>query len=98
MACIEKIYSGSALVGDGKCNAHCGFCAGNYLRPEARDGDGADQSRRGERAQLGEPGRAGQGQRQVGEQRAGRPGAQGGPDPLHGAARRAGFAVRSRAI
>lgn len=39
MACIEKIYSVSALVGDGACNANCGFCAGKYLRPEAKDGD-----------------------------------------------------------
>lgn len=35
MACIEKIYSVSALVGNGSCNANCGFCAGKYLRPEA---------------------------------------------------------------
>jgi MoaA/NifB/PqqE/SkfB family radical SAM enzyme len=35
MACIEKIYSVSALVGDGTCNANCGFCAGKYLRPQA---------------------------------------------------------------
>ncbi|MFH1637130.1 MAG: radical SAM protein [Candidatus Woesearchaeota archaeon] len=35
MACIEKIYSVSALVGDGSCNANCSFCAGRYLRPEA---------------------------------------------------------------
>lgn len=35
MACIEKIYSVSALVGNGSCNANCGFCAGRYLRPEA---------------------------------------------------------------
>ena len=37
MACIEKIYSVSALVGDGSCNANCSFCAGKYLRPEAKD-------------------------------------------------------------
>lgn len=35
MACIEKIYSVSALVGNGACNASCDFCAGEYLRPEA---------------------------------------------------------------
>jgi hypothetical protein len=35
MACIEKIYSVSALVGNGKCNANCSFCAGKYLRPQA---------------------------------------------------------------
>lgn len=32
MACIEKIYSVSALVGIGKCNGNCSFCAGIYLR------------------------------------------------------------------
>ena len=37
MACIEKIYSVSALVGNGKCNANCGFCAGRYLRPQANE-------------------------------------------------------------
>ncbi len=36
MGCIEKIYSVSALVGNGACNARCGFCAGKYLRPEAK--------------------------------------------------------------
>jgi len=35
MGCIEKIYSVSALVGNGACNANCKFCAGKYLRPEA---------------------------------------------------------------
>jgi hypothetical protein len=35
MTCIEKIYSVSALVGSGKCNANCSFCAGKYLRKEA---------------------------------------------------------------
>lgn len=35
MACIEKIYSVSALVGDGRCNANCAFCAGKPLRPDA---------------------------------------------------------------
>ena len=34
MATIEKIYSVSALVGNGSCNANCPFCAGKYLRPE----------------------------------------------------------------
>jgi len=37
MACIEKIYSVSALVGNGACNANCNFCAGKYLRPQAKD-------------------------------------------------------------
>ena len=37
MVCIEKIYSVSALVGDGKCNANCDFCAGKYLRPQAKE-------------------------------------------------------------
>ena len=37
MGCIEKIYSVSALVGNGACNARCGFCAGKDLRPEARE-------------------------------------------------------------
>ena len=36
MVCIEKVYSVSALVGDGKCNGRCEFCAGEYLRPEAK--------------------------------------------------------------
>ncbi|MFH1308004.1 MAG: radical SAM protein [archaeon] len=36
MACIEKIYSVSALVGNGDCNANCSFCAGKYLRPQAK--------------------------------------------------------------
>jgi MoaA/NifB/PqqE/SkfB family radical SAM enzyme len=35
MVCIEKIYSVSALVGNGECNANCNFCAGKYLRPQA---------------------------------------------------------------
>jgi hypothetical protein len=38
MVCIERIYSVSALVGNGACNANCDFCAGRYLRPEASDG------------------------------------------------------------
>ena len=37
MACIEKIYSVSALVGNGACNGNCAFCAGKYLRPQAGD-------------------------------------------------------------
>ena len=37
MACIEKIYSVSALVGNGVCNANCKFCAGKYLRPQAKE-------------------------------------------------------------
>ncbi len=37
MACIEKIYSVSALVGTGACNGNCKFCAGKYLRPQAGD-------------------------------------------------------------
>lgn len=37
MACIEKIYSVSALVGNGACNAKCNFCSGKYLRPQARE-------------------------------------------------------------
>jgi len=32
MTCIEKIYSVSALVGTGVCNANCNFCAGKPLR------------------------------------------------------------------
>lgn len=37
MACIEKIYSVSALIGNGACNGNCEFCSGKYLRPEASD-------------------------------------------------------------
>jgi sulfatase maturation enzyme AslB (radical SAM superfamily) len=37
MACIEYIYSVSALVGNGACNGNCAFCSGKYLRPEASD-------------------------------------------------------------
>lgn len=36
MGCIEKIYSVSALVGNGSCNAKCSFCAGKYLRVQAK--------------------------------------------------------------
>jgi len=32
MACIEKIYSVSALTGNGKCNGKCKFCAARNLR------------------------------------------------------------------
>lgn len=32
MTCIEKIYSVSALVGTGKCNGKCVFCAGKIYR------------------------------------------------------------------
>jgi MoaA/NifB/PqqE/SkfB family radical SAM enzyme len=39
MACIEKIYSVSALVGNGACNANCSFCAGKYLRPQAKENE-----------------------------------------------------------
>lgn len=35
MACIEKIYSVSAVIGSAACNGNCAFCAGRYLRPEA---------------------------------------------------------------
>ena len=37
MACIEKIYSVSAVIGNGACNGNCPFCAGTYLRPQALD-------------------------------------------------------------
>jgi len=37
MACIEKIYSVSALIGNGACNANCSFCAGKYLRKDAKE-------------------------------------------------------------
>lgn len=37
MACIEKIYSVSAVIGNGACNGNCAFCAGNYLRSQASD-------------------------------------------------------------
>lgn len=37
MVCIEKIYSVSALVGSGKCNGNCDFCAGRYLRSQKKD-------------------------------------------------------------
>ena len=37
MACIEKVYSVSAVIGNGSCNANCKFCSGSYLRPQASD-------------------------------------------------------------
>ena len=37
MTCIEKIYSVSALVGTGLCNANCSFCAGKPLRVKGDD-------------------------------------------------------------
>jgi len=37
MACIEKIYSVSVLVGNGACNGNCAFCAGKYLRQQAAE-------------------------------------------------------------
>ena len=40
MACIEKIYSVSALVGSSKCNANCSFCAAKNLRCDANLEDG----------------------------------------------------------
>jgi hypothetical protein len=36
MSCIEKIYSVSALVGDGTCNAKCKFCAGCVHRKDSQ--------------------------------------------------------------
>lgn len=36
MVCIEKIYSVSVLTGNGACNANCDFCAGKYLRQDAK--------------------------------------------------------------
>lgn len=39
MACIEKIYSVSALVGSDKCNGNCKFCAAKGLRKDALDND-----------------------------------------------------------
>jgi len=35
MACIEKIYSVSALVGSSICNGRCNFCAATGLRDQA---------------------------------------------------------------
>jgi sulfatase maturation enzyme AslB (radical SAM superfamily) len=39
MVCIEKIYSVSALTGNGACNANCDFCAGKYLRKDAGENE-----------------------------------------------------------
>ncbi len=39
MACIEKIYSVSALLGSDACNANCAFCAARELRKEANKKD-----------------------------------------------------------
>jgi len=44
MACIEEIYSVSALVGDGSCNANCKFCAGKYLRKDAKENKNYDKN------------------------------------------------------
>lgn len=35
MSCIEKIYSVSAVIGNGSCNGNCKFCSGKYLRKQA---------------------------------------------------------------
>lgn len=37
MTCLEKIYSVSVLTGNGACNANCSFCAGKYLREQAKE-------------------------------------------------------------
>ena len=37
MTCIQKIYSLSVLVGNGECNGRCEFCAGAYLRSQAKE-------------------------------------------------------------
>lgn len=39
MACIENIYSVSALVGSSKCNGNCKFCAAKELRKDAVTND-----------------------------------------------------------
>lgn len=39
MTCIEKIYSVSALIGDGRCNGKCEFCAAKSLRRHAFNHD-----------------------------------------------------------
>jgi sulfatase maturation enzyme AslB (radical SAM superfamily) len=39
MACIEKIYSVSALVGSNACNGNCSFCAALDLRKDAPSND-----------------------------------------------------------
>lgn len=35
-ACIDKIYSVSVVTGTSECNAKCKFCAGRYLREQAK--------------------------------------------------------------
>jgi len=35
-SCIDKIYSVSVVTGTSACNANCTFCAGKYLRPQAK--------------------------------------------------------------
>lgn len=37
MACIEKIYSVSAVIGGPSCNANCSGCAGRVLRDSAKE-------------------------------------------------------------
>jgi len=37
MACIEKIYSVSAVIGNGSCNGNCPFCSGKTLGRGKRD-------------------------------------------------------------
>ncbi len=37
MACIEKIYSVSAVIGNGSCNGNCSFCSGKTLGRGKRD-------------------------------------------------------------
>lgn len=39
MACIEKIYSVSAVIGGSACNGNCDFCAGKTIRPQAKEGN-----------------------------------------------------------
>jgi len=39
MACIERIYSVSALVGSSVCNGNCLFCAAKDLRQDASHDD-----------------------------------------------------------
>jgi hypothetical protein len=39
MACIERIYSVSALIGGSACNGNCQFCAAKKLRPQASGGN-----------------------------------------------------------
>ena len=37
MACIEKIYSVSAVIGNGTCNGNCSFCSGRTLGRGRKD-------------------------------------------------------------